>query len=153
VHEVMRYVKVLTRIDDPYEILKEKTPQGRFIMKRYNEINQKYADLLKHALKQKPKDGMIIYTYPDDKMSFTKELANEIFYHNPKQFILIAREKNSGMKISMRSPKPVLPQILAKALIGLDGYGGGHEHACGAVVNKEDFDKFVRDLKEEIRRS
>ena len=40
--------------------------------------------------------------------------------------------------------------MLENALKGVEGYGGGHEHACGAVVKAEDFSQFVKNLEKEI---
>ncbi len=44
--DVMKYVKILTRIKSPYEILKQTTAQGKFIYKRYEKINKEYQELL-----------------------------------------------------------------------------------------------------------
>jgi hypothetical protein len=32
----------------------------------------------------------------------------------------------------------------------VDGYGGGHEMACGACVKKPDFDKFLTIIESQI---
>ena len=49
----------------------------------------------------------------------------------PDKMILIAREKNGEMKLSMRGAKYEVLPVLKEAIEGLDGYGGGHLHACG----------------------
>ena len=43
----------------------------------------------------------------------------------------------------------VLPK-LNKAIEGLDGHGGGHEHACGCNVKKRDWDEFLGRIKEQL---
>ena len=43
-----------------------------------------------------------------------------------------------------------LPSHLKKALEGLHGYGGGHPHACGFCVKKDDFPVFVERLKKSL---
>ena len=48
------------------------------------------------------------------------------------------REKDDEMRMSLRSNKK-LPPIIEKALEGIEGYGGGHEYACGACVKKKNF--------------
>tara|TARA_B100001971_G_C17862691_1_gene369143 strand:- start:348 stop:602 length:255 start_codon:yes stop_codon:yes gene_type:complete len=84
-------------------------------------------------------------------MSFTKDLSNELLYRYPSKIILIGREKNGEYKCSLRSSKIILKDVVKKALIGLNGYGGGHEHACGCCLRtEEDFNEFVRRIKEEI---
>jgi len=49
--------------------------------------------------------------------------------------------------MSIRSRKILIPEALEKALNGLDGYGGGHETACGANVKQRDFREFINRLK------
>ena len=39
---------------------------------------------------------------------------------------------------------------MEKALQGVQGYGGGHLHACGANIKVEDFDRFVDNIKKLI---
>ena len=52
--------------------------------------------------------------------------------------------------MSLRSKKePILP-VLKKALNGVEGYGGGHDYACGANIKKYDFEKFVKNIKKEL---
>jgi single-stranded DNA-specific DHH superfamily exonuclease len=145
--DAMKYVRVLTRIGEPYDILEEKTPQGRFVFKKYKKIDSMYKKLLSEALKRKPDDGFLVFIYQDDKMSFTSELANELLHKFPDKIVIVGREKNSEVKMSIRSKHKVINRALETALQGLEGYGGGHEHACGANVNKEDFSELVRRLK------
>ena len=151
-NEVMKCIKVLTRITSPLEILNQSSSQGKFIYKKYMQIDELYQPLLKDFLEkvENEKGKLVVYIYGDDKMSFTSDLSNEAIYRFPDKVILIAREKNGDMKCSMRSSKILLPQIVQKALAGLNGYGGGHEHACGINVRKDDFEEFVKRLKELI---
>lgn len=149
-NDAMKYVKVWTRIKSPYEILNSETPAGKYIFKRYNEIHKQYVELRDLALKQKQKKDMIVFTYKHDKMSFTKEIANEFLHRFPDKIIVIAREKSGEMKMSIRSKHKILPPILTKALEDVEGYGGGHEHACGANVKKKDFDQFIENFKKQL---
>ena len=59
-------------------------------------------------------------------------------------------EKNDEMKCSLRSSKIILPILIEKALVGLEGYGGGHEHACGLNIKSHHFEEFVRRFREMI---
>jgi single-stranded DNA-specific DHH superfamily exonuclease len=149
-NDAMKHVKVLTRIDRPEEILKQETPQGKFIYKRYEQIKEKYDLLLKLAKKRANKGGVIVFEYTDKDMSFTAEISNELLYLHPDKVIVIAREKSGEMKCSFRSSSLVLPPIIEKCLEGLSGRGGGHEHASGAVMKKEDFEIFLKRFKKEI---
>jgi len=145
--EVMNCVKILTRIKQPEEILEQKTAQGKYVYRRYEKVNKQYQELLKEALREGTKDkGILMFIYKN-KNSFTSDLSNEFIYKFPEKVILIGREKSGEIKCSVRSSKIILPSIIEKALKGIDGYGGGHEHACGVCVKKKDFKRFLEKLK------
>ena len=147
--DVKRSIKVMTRIEDPYEILNQESSQGKYLYKRYENLNNKF-ELMMNDVKEKiskEKGKLVVYKYNDDKTSFTSDLGNEVSYNNPDKIVLICREKNNQMKCSMRSTKIVLPPLIEKSLVGLRGYGGGHELACGLNVDVDDFDEFVRRFK------
>jgi single-stranded DNA-specific DHH superfamily exonuclease len=148
--DAMKYVKIISRIDDYADILEKKTPQGKYVYNRFEKINKGYEELLRLA-KQNTKNDIIIFTYNEDKMSFTGDIANELLYLYPEKIIIIAREKNNEMKGSMRSSKYNLPKLIEKAIVGLTGYGGGHEHAAGIVINKNDFNNFIENLNKLIK--
>ena len=150
--DVMKSAKVLTRIENPNEVLNQTSSRGRFIYKRYEKVKKFYDELLKKALKKRAKDRILLFAYRHDKLSLTKELANELLYRFPDNVVVIAREKAGEMKCSLRAgEKIVLTGILERALAGIEGYGGGHEHACGAVIKKEDFKQFIKNLKSELK--
>jgi hypothetical protein len=141
-------IKILTRIKSPYEILKEETPAGKFIYKKYQSINKIYEQLLEEAIKLAKSQGqLVVYIYPDNKMSFTGDLSNELIYNFPDKIILVGRFKNGEMKCSLRSARLKLEPILKKALEGIDGYGGGHEMACGACIKKKDWERFIENFQ------
>jgi len=54
------------------------------------------------------------------------------------------------MKCSIRSKTPIRG-ALEKALEGIEGYGGGHENACGAVIKEEYWKQFLKNFKREIK--
>lgn len=151
-NDVLKCIKILARIESPYEILNQETAQGKFIYKRYEQVNKLYEPLLDDVLKtaEKAKDNFVVFNYKDDKTSFTSDLSNEAIYRYPDKIILIAREKNDEMKCSLRSSKIILPVLIEKALAGLEGYGGGHEHACGLNVKTHHFEEFVKRFKEMV---
>lgn len=148
--EIVNCMKVLTRIKDPHEILDKTTPQGNFVYKRYEKIKSFYDELLKSALKKADKGRFFIFIYKGERFSFSSELANEVLYNNPSKIILIGREKGGEIKYSIRGSNVLLPPILKKALEGVKGYGGGHEHACGACVKVEDNPRFIRQFKKAL---
>ncbi len=152
INDVNKCINIFTRITSPYEILEQKTAQGKFIYKKYEQVNKLYEPLIKEVMDtaKKTSEKLLLFNYQDDRSSFTSDLSNEAIYRCPDKIILIAREKNGEMKCSLRSSKQILPPLIEKALAGLDGYGGGHEHACGLSIKKEHFKEFVSRLKKMI---
>ena len=148
--DVTANMKVLTRINSPNEILKQESSQGKYIFRRFEKINNLYNELLKEALGQATDSKILVFTYSDDKMSFTGDLANELLYRFPGKIILVGRKKDEDVRMSIRSSKIEIQKILEKCLVGLEGYGGGHELACGANVKRKDFKEFVKRLEESL---
>ncbi len=151
--EAMKCVKILTRIKDPYDILEQKTSAGKYIYKKYEKINKMYEELLNHALSKVTDDRLLLYTYDESTMSFTADLSNELLYRFPDKIILVGREKGDEVKFSFRSTKLLLPPVIDKILIGVEGYGGGHEHACGICIKKMHIDIFLKNLNEELKKN
>ena len=149
--EVNDCVKILTRIKSPQEILNQETSQARFLYKRFEKINEKYEELITLGKKRATRSRILLYTYTEDKWSFTSELANELTNLYPQKVILIARQKSGEMKCSLRSKKPIA-EALKRALVGINGYGGGHPNACGAVIKEEDWKRFLSNLSKETRK-
>lgn len=143
-------IKILTRVESPEEILDGTTARGRFIKKRYELINKTYQKLRTQAISKSSEDKILLFKYEEDTMSLTGELANELLHECPEKVIIIARNKSGRYKCSLRSAKYIIPPLLEKAFMGLDGSGGGHEHACGANINEKDFDTFIVKLREQL---
>lgn len=151
-HDVYACAKILTRIKDPEEILEQTSARGRFIYKRFLRLDNAYQELLKMAEKSKTRDRFLVFTYSADRHSLTNDLSNEMAYKYPKKFIIIGREKSGEVKMSLRAPWIDIPPLLDQALKGVKGYGGGHAHACGACVDKEDFPEFLKALREGVKK-
>lgn len=148
--DVMKYVKILTRIESPQEILLQQSSRARLIYKRYEQMNITYKKILSNV--PKPEDNVILFIYEEQKVSFTAELSNELLHLNPECVIIIGRKKGDEVKLSFRSKKYDLPAILEKALVGINGYGGGHKAACGGCIKQNDFERFLQQFKEEIKK-
>lgn len=147
--DVKKSFKTLTRIESPYEILNQETSRGQFIYKQFEKINKGYGELIHTAKNKVTKDPLLIYMYSEDKMSFSGDLANELLFRYPTKLIIVGREKNNEIKMSLRSTKILLP-ILKKVLIDVDGYGGGHEYACGANIKKQHLEKFLDNIRKNL---
>jgi single-stranded DNA-specific DHH superfamily exonuclease len=149
VAEVIKSVKVLTRISSPLEILDQTSAGGRFIFKKYSNLLVEYEALLK-KISVRPDDKLLLFVYSSENGSFSAELSNELIYKHPDKVILVAWEYNGEYKCSLRSTKANLPNLIEKSLGGISGYGGGHDHAAGACVKTEDFRQFVENFRKNI---
>ncbi|MFH1276116.1 MAG: DHHA1 domain-containing protein [Candidatus Woesearchaeota archaeon] len=143
--EVRKSIKILTRIKSPEEIFEEQTPQGKFLHKRFLKINEKYEELIKQAKKSVKKSKLVLFFYTENKWSFTANLSNELFGNYPDKMILIARKKSGDVKCSLRGKN--VGKYLKEALDGVEGKGGGHPDACGAVISEKDWDRFLENFK------
>lgn len=140
-------IRILTRIDDPHEILEQNSPKGKFIYKRFQQINHEY-ELTLNQIKVDQKDKLLFFKYNGNpKISFSAFLSNELLVKYPEKLIIIAREKDGEYKCSLRSGKILVAPILEKSLVGIHGTGGGHPYACGAVIRSLDFEKFIENIR------
>ena len=151
--DVRKSINTLTRIDNPFEILKKKSPAGRFIARRAVEHEKAYNELL-DAIRAKEYPGkMLVFVYEDTTTSMTSFLSNEILYHYPDKVTIIARHKGDEYKCSLRASPPLdLHGIVSAALSQVEGYGGGHMQACGACIKEHDFQKFVELIREQVEK-
>lgn len=151
--DVKKCVNVLTRIESPYEILDQTTPQGKYIYKRYLQVSKEYSDFLAQAEKKASDDEFLIFKYRSSQ-SITSLLSNELLYRYPDKIIMVLRDTVDYYKGSLRSPKKIIiNKILENALVGIEGHGGGHENACGIGIKKESWDLFIDQLKKEVEKS
>src|SRR3989344_336432 len=147
--EVRRSLHVLTKIQGPEEIFQQTTSPGKFLWKRFEKINQKYEQLLQIAMKDVSRGKLLLFYYTEQQWSFTANLANELSALYPQKVILIVRKKGGEMKCSLRG-KNILT-ALQSALEGIEGHGGGHPDACGAVIKEQDWERFLERLKIELK--
>ena len=148
--EVRKNVDMMISMTSPYELLNEESEKAKKLMSYAKKLGKNYDSLLKKALENKADDKFFLFLYPNGKHSFTGELSNELIYRMPDKFIIVARQKEDKVIMSLRGNKWFIPGIIDKAKEGLDAYGGGHDHACGAGVPKENFNKFVERIKKLI---
>ncbi len=145
--EVKQCINILTRIETPYEILNQTTARGKFIYKHFEKMNNKYEKVIEEASKSNNEEKFLTYIYPSTQDSFTSFLSNELIFRNPNKIIIIARIKGEKVSISLRSWKINIQSIVKNSLENIQGTGGGHIHACGAVINSNDLDIFLNNFK------
>jgi single-stranded DNA-specific DHH superfamily exonuclease len=149
--DAMKSVKILTRITEPKEILEQTSAQGAFVWKRYLSLGKEYDALITSAKKCADDDLFLVFQYTETQTSFTSDLSNELLYRFPEKIIFVCRNKSGKMKCSSRSSEHELPSRIEEAMNGLDGYGGGHAHACGIVVREDQFNEFLSRFKESFK--
>ncbi len=150
--EAMACIRALEKVTEPHEILDRTASHGRFIYNKFKQINDDYEKLLtaaKTAADSSSDKKFLIFTYKG-KQSFSGDLANELLFLYPQRIIVVGRERPEYLMLSFRARHTaVLPAVL-EALKGIDGYGGGHENACGGSVSRKDFEKFIEQFKREF---
>lgn len=147
--EVMKSIKVLTRVETPYEILEQSTPKGKFLYKKFLKINEKYESLKKSV--EVTEDPIILFKYSDNSLAISSMLSNELLFENPNKIIMVVREKANELVLSIRSTSINLIPLLNKSLEGINGYGGGHDNACGACVKQEHFNSFMSAFRSNLK--
>jgi len=146
--DIRENISILTKVRDPYELINKETSRARFLYRRFEKYEKEYQSLLDKALQVKS-DKVIAFTYPSNKNSFSAELANELIYKERDKIIVVAREKDGDYRLSIRTgtPKGInLVKASAKIIKGVQGSIGGHEHAMGGNIKKEDFNRFISNL-------
>jgi len=149
--EVRKFVNNMEKIESPYEILNQTTKYGKSIYERGEILRKEYERLLEQAKKQITGERLFYFLYPNTETSYTSDLANELSYNNPDKIIIVGRESQEDVKMSVRSTDLVLPPILEEAIKGLNGHSGGHDNACGCMVKIDDFSEFIKRMKELIK--
>lgn len=150
ISDVMTSIKILTRIKNPKELLEKEHSQARLVMKKYEQHEQNYQNILEQITVEKD-NPIILFTYDSNKNSYTTDLSNELLYKHPNKIIIIGRETNGSYKCSLRAANIRLDKALEEIISEIGGEGGGHEHACGAVIESEKFETFVEMMKEKVK--
>lgn len=145
---VIKMLKVLINIKNLHELIKGDSKTGA-ILKRFKQIDKKYTQLLEKA-KQIGKDmgairkRLLFFQY-GGQFSLSGELANELQYNFSDKVVLVAYIKGAKANCSIRG-KIDIREILNRAMEGIEGTHGGHEHACGASLSVEDLPKLKENM-------
>ncbi len=149
--EVNKAVNIISKIESPYEILDQTTPKGKYIVRRIKGLYSEYEKLLKKALAEVPKEKVFFFSYATSKNSFTSELATDLLHKHPSKIIIVGREKDDRIKLSIRSSNIDISKVTKDCMSNIRGYAGGHEFACGGNILKEDFPIFLKRFKDKIK--
>jgi len=146
---VINMMKFMMKVKGPMDILEENS-QTKQILKRYNEINNKYQELLKKARKVADKD--FLYFQYGGGLSLSSNFANQLTYEFPEKVIMVVYVSSDIANISIRGRNVDVREMTIKAVEGIPGaIGGGHKHSTGAKMNidhlpvfKEKFESFLK---------
>lgn len=145
--EVNRSLSILSKIESPMELLEKSTPRANYLYKKVKNLKEEYESTLNYCLKQKPQGKLFLVEYPKTKTSFLSEISNELIYKKPDKIVIVARESQDMMKMSIRSRTIKISDKVALAVEGLGGHGGGHDLACGGAVPVDNFPEFLERFK------
>lgn len=146
---VTKMLKALADAKSPYDILNREKPYES-VWKRHDQIKKKYDWLLEKA-KSLKHEKSIFFRYSGD-LSISRELSDELAYNFPEKLVIVVYVKGEKANVSLRGGgKKDMAAVLAKALEGIEGSGGGHKRACGAVIRLKDMEAFKEAVEAQFR--
>jgi single-stranded DNA-specific DHH superfamily exonuclease len=143
---VLKLIKALQNAKTPYEVFDDK--KFEVTRKRYEQINHKYEKFIEKA-KEQASGKLLFFQYGGD-LSLSGEISNELQHLFPDKIIVVAYIKGDKANISLRSQAKDIRGISAKAMKGIDGTTGGHEHASGASMRVEDLPLYKQRIEEQL---
>ncbi len=139
---VVKMIRTLKKLDSPSLILEEK--ENNTILKRFNQLNKKYLNLLEKA-KKFSRGKLLFFQYGGD-LSISSDLSNELCYLYPDKIIVVAYIKSTKAIVSLRGKD--VRKITLEAIKSIEGAtGGGHKDATGATIPVEDLPRFKENLQ------
>ena len=148
--DVISSIKILSRVENPLQILNGESAQTRLLLKRFEKHNLAYENLL-NRVGEPSEEKLFVFTYNSNENSYTTYLSNELLQKYPNKIVIVARQSGDSYKCSLRSENIAIAPILEKVLSQINGEGGGHANACGAVIKTEQFESFLDLFREELK--
>jgi len=153
--DIRKNINILSRIDNPYEILDQATARGKFIYKYAAKFNKTYLNLYTRVKKTITREKFVVFTYTSTQHSLTGDLSNELLYNYPHKIIIIGRVKEGRINMSLRKDSRYfdfdMNKLLQQVFENFDGSGGGHYDACGGNIDADQFNDFVSKFKEMVK--
>jgi len=144
---VVNMLRFMIKAREPIDVLQEN--QGtKQILKRYNEINSKFEDLMEKARKE-VKENLIFFQY-GGSLSLSANIANKLSFEFPNKTIVVVYLNAGIANISLRGEN--IRDLTLKAIEGIeDASGGGHEHATGAKMTVDQLPKFKENVEKLVK--
>ena len=147
---VVSMIKFMMNVQGPMDILEENT-KTKQIMKKFNEIDNKYQSLVERARKLKEKK--FIYFQYGGSLSLSANLANQLSFEFHEKIIVVSYINKDIANISIRG-KGDIRKLTLDAISGIEGAtGGGHKNATGAKMLvsylpgfKEKIEKLIKEM-------
>ena len=136
---VVNMTKFMTGVRGPLDILEENS-KTKQILRRYEEINSKYQQLIEKA--REMANTKLVYFQYGGSLSLSANISNRLIYEYPDKLIVVVFISGDVANISIRG-KGNIRKLTLEALSGIPGAtGGGHESATGAKMSVSDLPKF-----------
>ena len=145
---INKNLRALTKITTPQELLTPTTPASKHIHKHVKPLRAEYERQLAQALNNEVQEGVLVHIYENLQQSFVADVANELLNKSEAEIIIVGRSDGERINLSMRSHNTQLPPLLEEALKHAEGYGGGHENACGGSIVARDLEAFLKAIKQ-----
>jgi len=141
---VVNMTKFMMKVKGPMDILEENS-NTKQILKRYNEIDSKYQQLMEKA-RELAKKKFIYFQY-GGSLSLSANIANQLVYEFPDKVVIVVFINGEIANISMRG-KGNIRKLTLEAIKGIESAtGGGHESATGAKMSISDLPKFKENIE------
>ncbi len=146
--------KVLLEVDSPRDFLDLNNKDVKMLYEKFEMIDLDVKKAVRQFDEKNEKDGRvrmltISSEYPIKSKVSTIISAKDEYY---KDVIVVVEENTKSVSMSLRNQSGDfdLDSIIRESLSGLEGAGGGHRKAAGAVVAKKDFDAFMEKFKGKV---
>lgn len=126
------------------EILSEISAEKNYPYDDFAKFRLELKSHIKKAIKLNQDKKIAIYSHGGET-SFNRQITEECLFKLPTVEVMFCsfEKKDSEMiPCSIRSKSLSIEPLVKKSLKTVQGFGGGHELACGAAISSKDFNRF-----------
>ncbi|MEA3229398.1 MAG: DHHA1 domain-containing protein [archaeon] len=144
--------KVLLEIDSPRDFLGLENDHVRMMYEKFGVVEREVKKVTKMFEKENKVDGRVrTFSFSSD-YGIKSKVSTIVSSGYEKDVVAIIEENNKYASVSFRNQSGDfdLNSIIGQCLSGLEGKGGGHRKAAGAVVLIKDFPVFMDRFKKKV---
>lgn len=150
-------MRVLKRVEklSPMELRTELSAGKGEGFEEFARVQNNYKKYIKKALDSVNNNDELIYFHHTGKMSFNRQISEELAYRLKNWKVIFTSYKKDSKEFyscSFRGNNYDVRSLVLDSLKDLEGQGGGHEFASGALVKKMDFEVFKRRVFEKFEK-